>query len=94
MKSLAVDQAEIVPTGDIGRFICTFREQRVILDNDLAAIYGVETRALNQAVKRNPERFPHEFVFQLTAEEAAEALCLRSQTVILKPRRSLKSVFT
>lgn len=55
------------------------RGQRVMLDRDLAEMYGVETRALNQAVKRNIDRFPEDFMFQLTKEE-----CLRSQIVTLK----------
>lgn len=49
--------------------ILTLRDQRVLLDADLAQLYGVETRALNQAVKRNLDRFPAEFAFQLTREE-------------------------
>jgi hypothetical protein len=56
----------------------------VILDRDLAAIYGVETRTLNQAVKRNADRFPEDFMFQLTPEEAAAS---RSQILILNGRR-------
>ncbi len=48
--------------------ILTIREQRVLLDSDLARLYGVETRALNQAVKRNLGRFPSEFSFVLTRE--------------------------
>ena len=52
--------------------------QKVLLDADLAALYGVEVKALNQAVKRNQERFPADFVFQLTAEEH---LVLKSQAV-------------
>lgn len=51
-----------------------------MLDEDLAALYGVETKVLLQAVKRNIERFPEDFMFQLTEEEAAS---LRSQTVTL-----------
>lgn len=58
--------------------IYEIRGQRVMLDRDLAEMYGVETRTLNQAVKRNIERFPEDFMFQLTKEE-----CLRSQIVIL-----------
>ena len=46
--------------------IYTIRGERVMIDRDLAEIYGVETRALNQAVKRNSERFPSDFMFQLT----------------------------
>lgn len=49
--------------------ILTVRDQRVLLDADLARLYGVETRALNQAVKRNGDRFPAEFAFPLTREE-------------------------
>lgn len=55
------------------------RGQRVLLDSDLAGLYGVEVRALNQAVKRNEERFPLDFVFQLTPKESK---VLRSQIVI------------
>ena len=65
---------------DIGEKIYTVRGQRVIIDRDLAEIYGVSTKALNQAVKRNPERFPDDFAFQLAPQEAADLL--RSQTVI------------
>jgi hypothetical protein len=60
------------------------RGQKVLLDAELAALYGVEVKALNQAVKRNEERFPLDFVFQLTAEENE---ALRSQTVISKSCR-------
>ena len=49
--------------------IYEIRGQKVMLDRDLAAMYGVQTRALNHAVKRNAERFPEDFMFQLTAEE-------------------------
>lgn len=60
------------------------RGARVLLDEDLARLYGVEVRALNQAVKRNLERFPPDFAFQLQDEEAR---LLRSQTVILESGR-------
>jgi hypothetical protein len=72
------DQAEITPTHNIAtpiRFIC---DARVILDTDLAMIYGVETRAPDQALKCNLARFPDDFVFELTREEILEI----SQTVI------------
>jgi len=58
--------------------ILLVRGQRVILDADLAELYGTSTKALNQAVKRNQERFPGDFMFRLTAEGAEE---MRSQTV-------------
>lgn len=63
----------------IGSRILTLREQRVMIDADLAELYGVETRVLVQAVKRNLARFPQDFMFQLSAEEFAN---LRSQSVI------------
>jgi hypothetical protein len=64
--------------------ILVLRGYKVLLDRDLAAIYGVETRVLNQAARRNAERFPEDFRFQLTTEEA---MASRSQTVILKRGR-------
>jgi hypothetical protein len=78
---------EPVYAPDIARLIHSLRDQRVILDSDLARIYGVETRALNQAVRRNQDRFPPEFLFQLTADETSDVLRLRSQIVILKAGR-------
>ena len=68
---------------DIGPLIVEVRGQRVILDADLARIYGVPTKALNQAVKRNAARFPEDFLFRLTAQEAAECPRSRSQIVTL-----------
>ena len=59
------------PVEDITRGILILRGHRVILDRDLAAIYGVATKVLNQAVKRNSERFPEDFRFQLTGAEVA-----------------------
>ena len=66
---------------DIGSLIRTIRGQKVILDFDLARIFGVPTFRFNEAVKRNRERFPSDFLFQLTAEEAKS---LRSQFATLK----------
>ena len=56
-------------TAKIKSIIYEIRGQKVMLDSDLAELYEVELRALNQAVKRNIERFPADFMFQLTAEE-------------------------
>lgn len=72
--------SRLVPSADLSDFIHTIRGQKVILDADLARIYGVETRVLNQAVKRNRQKFPGDFLFKLTAAEV-KALN-RSQTVI------------
>lgn len=66
------------PVEVVARRIRSVRARRVMLDSDLAELYGVSTRVLNQAVKRNSARFPRDFVFQLTLAEAA---LLRSQVV-------------
>ncbi len=66
------------------------RGRPILLDRDLAAIYGVETRALNQAKRRNPRRFPDDFAFQLTPDETATTLPSRSQTVILNRGTNIK----
>ena len=64
--------------------ILLLRHQRVILDTDIADLYGVPVKVLNQQVKRNRERFPADFVFRLTSKEDA---VLRSQSVTSKPGR-------
>ena len=61
---------EIIPAEQIALRIRHFRGEKVLLDFDLAALYGVETRVLNQAVRRNADRFPADFMFQLSSEEA------------------------
>ena len=53
----------------VGKMIQVIRGKQVLLDRDIATLYGVETRAINQAVKRNAERFPERYCFQLTREE-------------------------
>src|SRR4030081_3766074 len=91
---------EIVPAQRIAQKILYLRGQKVMLDRDLAALYGVETRVLNQAVKRNGARFPDDFIFMLSGEEVAKILQvvtsspgerrLGSQTVILKRGQHIK----
>lgn len=76
-------EQSLVPAERITRVILLLRGHKVLLDADLAVLYGVDTRTLNQAVQRNVERFPSDFMFQLSEEEAA----LRSQVVILKKGR-------
>lgn len=63
--------SDAVPVEEIARTILILRGQRVVLDTELAALYGVTTKALNQAVKRNTERFPDDFMFRLTRVETA-----------------------
>jgi len=74
----------VVPAELIVSKIVVLRGENVLLDRDLAELYGVETGALNRAVKRNGERFPKDFMFQITGEEAE---LLRCQTGISKPGR-------
>lgn len=69
---------------NISQLIITIRDTQVILDRDLALLYGVETRVLNQAVKRNINRFPVDFMFQLTKEEWEN---MSSQIVTTSPKR-------
>jgi len=83
-----------VPLERVEKTILLIRGERVILDADLAQLYGVETRALIQALKRNRKRFPTDFVFQMTKTEFDR---LRSQIVISNGRggrRSLPYAFT
>ena len=56
--------------------IYTLRGKQIMLDEDLAKLYEVQIKVFNQAVKRNNERFPNDFMFQLTKEEKIYALCL------------------
>lgn len=67
--------ASLVPARDLSHLILTLRSHRVLLDSDLAALYGVETKQLNRAVKRNLDRFPDDFMFQLTGEEVEALRC-------------------
>ena len=75
-----VESAPLQPLENIENLIQVIRGKQVILDRDLARLYGVETRVLNQAVQRNIERFPEDFMFRLTKEEAEFS---RSQIVTL-----------
>lgn len=75
---------------EVGTLIFTIRGQKVILDSDLARLYGVLTKALNQAVKRNADRFPEEFMFELSQQEAEAIRLSRSQNVTLKRGQNIK----
>jgi len=80
----------LIPVEVITGKIFILRGHRVMLDRDLAKLYRVETRAVNQAVKRNQDRFPEDFMFQVTSEEAEAVLSSRSQIVILKRGENIK----
>jgi hypothetical protein len=88
-------EKSLIPKERIIQKIFVIRGQKVMLDSDLAVLYGVETKVLNQAVKRSATRFPKDFVFQLTKEEVEN---LKSQIVTSSlghgGRRKLPLVFT
>jgi hypothetical protein len=89
-------QSGLVPVERIERAIFVIRGEKVMLDRDLATLYGVTTKVFNQAVRRHMQRFPPDFMFQLTMEEARTwwlktmAKPLRSQSVTLKRGQHLK----
>jgi hypothetical protein len=74
--------------------ILEIRGERVMLDYDLAAVYGVTTKALNQAVKRNLDRFPADFVFELTLDEKDELVTNCDRLAALKHSSSIPYAFT
>jgi phage regulator Rha-like protein len=74
----------------IDGLIRTIRGVRIMLDRDLAQIYGVPTKVFNQAVKRNRQRFPEDFMFRLTQQEAKALQASRSQIVTLKRGQNIK----
>jgi hypothetical protein len=84
----------LVPLERIEGAILKIRGERVMLGRDLAAIYGVSTKALNQAVKRNRDRFPEDFVFELSPEEKEELVTNCDRFVRLKYSSTMPNAFT
>lgn len=82
------------PLEEIENLILTIRGKQVMLDRDLARLYGVETKVLNQAVKRNIERFPERFMFQLTDNEVVKLVTICDRFRLLKHSSSLPYAFT
>lgn len=96
MSAITTKPAVALPLESITQRICILRGQKVLLDSDLAALYGVPTKRFNEQVKRHQERFPSDFIFQLTAEEFT---ALRSQFATLNSgrwqhRKYLPNAFT
>ena len=85
---------ELIPIDMIERKILLIRGEKVMLDVDLAALYGVTTKRLNEQVKRNRERFPNDFMFQLTEEEKAEVVANCDHLKRLKFSPTLPYAFT
>lgn len=96
MNNKPTNDRSLIPSERIERSILLIRGQKVMLDRDLAYLYGVTTKVLNQGVKRHKDRFPEDFMFQLTMEEAKSWWAevrrggLRSQTVTLKRGEHIK----
>lgn len=84
----------LIPVEIIEKKIFFLRDHKVMIDRDLAELYGVETKALNQAVKRNKERFPDDFMFQLTKEERDEVVTICDHLKDLKYSYQLPYAFT
>jgi hypothetical protein len=78
----------------VDTLILTLRGQKVLVDADLATLYGVPTKRLNEQVKRNTDRFPEDFLFQLTAEEKAEVVANCDHLTRLKFSKTLPYAFT
>ena len=89
-----VTQPVRVPAERIERFILFIRGQKVMLDTDLAELYGATTKAFNQAIKRNRDRFPSDFMFRLTREEKAEVVTNCDHLRNLKFSPVLPAAFT
>ncbi len=84
----------IVPVERVERTILLIRSQKVILDSDLSKLYGVTTKRLNQQVKRNSDRFPEDFMFQLTTKEKAEVVANCNHLSQLRFSPALPHAFT
>jgi hypothetical protein len=91
------NKMSLIQPEQIEQVILLIRDQRVMLDRDLAALYGVETKNLNKAVRRNLDHFPTDFMFQLTLDEAEACAPSRFQIGTLKRGQNIKylpQVFT
>jgi hypothetical protein len=85
---MKADNQPLIPAERIERAILLVRGHKVMLDSELAKLYGVSTKRLNEQVRRNANRFPEDFLFQLTANEWE---ALRSQFATLKGRGNIGS---
>jgi hypothetical protein len=84
----------VIPVEKIERRILLIRDEKVIVDADLAGFYGVQTKRLNEQVKRNKERFPADFMFQLSADEKQEVVANCDHLSKLKYSKTLPYAFT
>jgi hypothetical protein len=89
-----MDKVKLIPTEKIDRSILLIRGQKIMLDADLAIIYGISTSRLNEQVKRNKDRFPDDFMFQLSEDEKAEVIANCDHLEKLKFSRTNPYAFT
>ena len=82
---------DVIPIHRIAEKILYLREQKVIVDRDLARLYGVETRVLNQAVKRNSDRFPSDFAFVLSRVEIERISQIVTSSLALKFSKQVRA---
>jgi phage regulator Rha-like protein len=94
LKSQRLLSPRLIPNEVIEEKILLIRGQKVMLDHDLAGLYGVETKYLNRQVKRNPDRFPQEFMFRLSKKELRELVTICHRFKTLKHSSSLPYAFT
>ena len=88
------ESKSVVPVGKIENRILLIKGEKVIIDADLAEFYGVPTKRLNEQVKRNKDRFPHDFMFQLSPDEKAEVVANCDHLENLKYSKALPYAFT
>ena len=87
-KVTTIARADAISYSDVQQRIVCVRDKSVIIDADVAALYGVETRRVNEAVRNNPDKFPFDYMFVLTDEETR---ALRSKISFLEQGRNLRS---
>ncbi len=88
------EKSVIIPVERVEKTILLIRGQKVILAADLSRLYGVTTKRLNEQVKRNRDRFPEDFIFQLTTEEKSEVVANCDHLSKLKFSKTLPHAFT
>jgi hypothetical protein len=93
-KAAVATNATVPHAQQLAKLVHAVRHEKVLIDTDLAQLYGVETGALNRAVKRNASRFPDDFMFQLTAQEWDDLRCQIGISSAHGGRRALPYVFT
>jgi hypothetical protein len=93
-QTVTADAATVPHVQHLAKLVYGVRNEKVLIDTDLTQLYGVETGALNRAVKRNASRFPADFMFQLSAEESDNLKCQSGIASAHGGRRAMPYAFT